>query len=141
MSGNGVGLRGFRLNPAVLTYVVNVPSIRPARRRGRGRERRIRKRLEPDTIERLVADYVAGATAAELSKRYGLAKSSVLRLVRQAGEPVRYPRLSAIETAKLVALYEAGLPQKDIAERLRRSPGTVWHCLRRVGLVGVRLES
>jgi DNA-binding CsgD family transcriptional regulator len=54
-------------------------------------------------------------------------------LVRQAGERVRHPRLSATEIARLVQLYEAGLPQKDIAQRLGRSPRAVWHCLRRLG--------
>ncbi|HEY6686215.1 MAG TPA: helix-turn-helix domain-containing protein [Propionibacteriaceae bacterium] len=81
----------------------------------------------------MVAEYVAGTTAAELGRRYGIAKSSVLRLVRQAGERVRHPRLSATDTARLVQLYEAGLPQKDIAQRLGRSPSAVWHCLRRLG--------
>jgi DNA-binding NarL/FixJ family response regulator len=77
----------------------------------------------------LVAEYVAGTTAAELGRRYGIAKSSV----RQAGERVRHPRLTATETARLIQLYEAGLPQKDIAQRLGRSPSAVWHCLRRLG--------
>jgi hypothetical protein len=36
------------------------------------------------------------------------------------------------ETARLVALHEAGRRQKDIAE----SPSAVWHCLRRLGLRG-----
>jgi DNA-binding MurR/RpiR family transcriptional regulator len=40
----------------------------------------------------MVAEYVAGATAAELGRRYGVAKSSVLRLVRHAGQPVRHLR-------------------------------------------------
>jgi DNA-binding NarL/FixJ family response regulator len=57
-------------------------------------------------------------------------------MIRQAGERVRYPRFSADETARLVELYEAGLSQKDIAERLGRSPSAVWHCLRRAGLLG-----
>lgn len=78
---------------------------------------------------------MTGTTSAELGRRDGIAKSSVLRLVRQAGEQVRHPRLSVAETARLVELYEAGLPQKDIAERLDRSPSAVWHCLRRAGLL------
>ncbi len=75
---------------------------------------------------------------AELGQRYGLAKSSVLDLVRQAGERVRHPRFSSAETAQLVAPYEAGLSQVDIAERLGRSPSVVWHCFRRLGFVGHR---
>jgi hypothetical protein len=130
-----VGLRGFKLNPALLTYVVDAPPRRPARRRGRRRERRISKRLDPGTIERLVAEYVAGTTSAELGRRYGIAKSGVLRLVRQAGEQVRHPRFSADETAELIRLFKTGLQQKHLAERLGRSPSAVWHCLRRLGLV------
>jgi transposase-like protein len=131
-----VGLRGFKLNPALLTYVTTTLPARRAQRRDRRRERRISKRLEPESIDRLVAEYVAGTTAAELGRRYGIAKNSVLQLVRQAGEGVRYPRLSASETAQLVALYDAGLGQKDIAERLGRTPSAVWHWLRRLGLGG-----
>jgi DNA-binding NarL/FixJ family response regulator len=81
----------------------------------------------------LVAEYSAGTTAAELGHRYGIAKSSLLRLVRHVGQPVRHLRLSAAETARLVQLYEAGLPQKDIAQRLGRSPSAVSHCVRRLG--------
>jgi len=33
----------------------------------------------------LVAEYVDGTTAAEVGRRYGVANSSVLQLVRQAG--------------------------------------------------------
>jgi len=106
----------------------------PARRARRPRHRRVSKRLEAETIDRLVAEYVAGTTAAELGQRYGLAKSSVLRLVRQAAERVRHPRLSENDTAQLVALYEAGFSQKDIAARLGRTPSAVWHCLRRAGM-------
>jgi DNA-binding CsgD family transcriptional regulator len=131
-----VGLRGFKLNPALLTYVMSTLPVRRARRPHRHRERRISKRLEAEVIEELVDEYAAGATAAELGQRYGLAKSSVLRLVRQAGGRVRHPRLSTKETAQLVTLYKAGVPQSEIAARLGRSPSAVWHSLRRLGLVG-----
>jgi hypothetical protein len=130
-----VGLRGFRLNPAVLTFVMGTLPARPKRRAHRRCERRVSKRLEAGRIDRLVAEYVAGTTAAELGRRYGLAKSSVLRLVREAGERVRHPRLSDSETAQLVALHAAGISQKAIAERLGRSPSAVWHCLHRLGRV------
>jgi hypothetical protein len=91
--------------------------------------------LPPEVIEHLAAEYRIGSTAADLGRRYGVAKTTILRLIRQAGEPVRYPRLSLDETASVRTLYEAGLTQKDIAERLGRSPSAVWHCLRRLGLV------
>lgn len=76
------------------------------------------RRLEAETIDRLVAEYVDGTTAAEVGRRYGVAKSSVLQLVRPAGRQVRQPRLSISQTAQLVALYQAGLSQTDIVARL-----------------------
>lgn len=133
-----VGLRGFKLNLVLLRYIGGGPPAARAGRLLRRREHRLSKRLSAEKIERLVSDYLAGSTAAEVGQRYGVAKSSVLRMVRQAGELVRHPRLSRTETAQLVALYEEGLSQKDIAERLGRSPSAVWHCLRRAGLVGVK---
>jgi DNA-binding NarL/FixJ family response regulator len=96
--------------------------------------------LQAQTIEYLIAEYAAGTTAAELGKRYGIAKSSVLRLLREAGERVRHPRLSTDETAEVARLFKSGLPQRDIAKLLERSPSAVWHCLRRAGLVGVRQD-
>jgi len=132
---SAVGLRGFRLNPAVLTYVSQELPVRQGRRRRRRQERRIPRRLSSNTIDKLVAEYVAGTPSAELGQRYGIAKSSVLRLVRDAGERVRHPRFSTSETAQLVALHEAGLSQKEIAKRVGRSPSAVWHCLRRMGLI------
>jgi hypothetical protein len=136
ISINLVGLRGFRLNPALLSYVKVGPTSQRPKHPVRRRERRVSKRLQAETIESLVGEYVAGATATEVGQQYDLAKSSVLRLVRQAGQRVRHPRLNASETAQLVALHDAGLSQKDIALRLGRSPSAVWHCLRRLGMVG-----
>jgi hypothetical protein len=75
-----VGLRGLKSNPARLTYVTTTVPARRAQRRDRRRQRRVSRRLEHETIDRLVAEYVAGATAAELGRRYGIAKSSVLQL-------------------------------------------------------------
>jgi hypothetical protein len=123
------------LNLGLLTYLAGGPRPRSSRRTDRRDERRVTKRLQADTIERLVAEYRAGSTAADLGHRYGIAKTTVLRLIRRAGETVRHPRLSPAETARLVELYKSGLPQKDIPERLGRSQSAVWHCLRRAGLV------
>jgi DNA-directed RNA polymerase specialized sigma24 family protein len=130
-----VGLKGFRLNSALLTFVGEEPPNRTSWRPAARREQRASQRLPAESVDRLVAEYRTGTTAAELGQRYGLAKGTVLRLVRQAGVAVRHPRFSADEAARLVALYEAGLPQTEIAKRLERSPTAVWHRLRRLGLI------
>jgi transposase-like protein len=59
--------------------------------RSRRRERRISKRLDAETVERLVAEHLGGTIAAEIGRRYGVANSSVHQLVRQAGQQVRQP--------------------------------------------------
>jgi hypothetical protein len=117
-----VGLRGLKLNPALLKYVADGPPARAARRPGHRRERRVSKRLPAETIERLVAEYAGGATAAELSQRYGLAKNSVIRLVRQAGKQVRHPRLSSSELARLVVLFSSGAYAKGHRGTARPEP-------------------
>jgi hypothetical protein len=63
--------------------------------------------------------------ACKLGRRYGIAKSRVLRLLRQAGTAVRHPRLSPTETALLVELFRTGVTQ-------RTSPS---------GRAGARLQS
>jgi transposase len=123
------------LNRALLAHLAGGPRLRSSRRTDRRHGRRVTKRLQADTIERLVAEYATGTTAAELARRYGLAKTTVARLIRQAGELVRHPRFSPAETARLVKLHEAGLTQKAIAERLGRSQSAAWHRLRRLGRV------
>ena len=137
--GGGVGLRGYKLNPAVKTYLAAGPPVQKARQRSpRHRQHRIAKRLPAGTIGMIVAEYVAGTPAAELGRRYGVARSTVLTLLRAAGVPVLHPRLTTADRARVVALYGQGLPQTQIAAQLGRSPGAVWHVLHRAGLVGRR---
>jgi len=46
-----VGLRGLKLDPALLAYVTDGPPAREPRRPGRRQERRVSKRLPAQTIE------------------------------------------------------------------------------------------
>jgi Homeodomain-like domain-containing protein len=134
-----VGLRGYKLNPALHSYLAAGPSARrPRLRPPPCQQHPVHRRLAHGTIQKLVAEYVAGIPAAELERRYGLAKSTVLTVLRGAGVSVRYPRLSASDVARVVELYGQGLPQTEIAAQVGRSPSAVWHVLERAGLVGRR---
>ena len=82
------------MNLTLITHLAGGPRLRSSPRTDRRHERRVTKRLQADRIERLVAEYAAGTTAAELARRYGLTKTTVLRLIRQAAEPVRHPLFS-----------------------------------------------
>jgi hypothetical protein len=67
-----VGPRGLKLKPALLSYTADGPPEQPSRHSDPQRERRVTKRLNTATIERLVAEYTAGATAALQSGGAGI---------------------------------------------------------------------
>lgn len=129
-----VGLRGFTLNPTLLVYVTAGSRDRQRRPTARRRERRLRKRLDAQTIERMVGEYVARATSADLARHYGIAKSSVLRLVREAGWRIRHLRFGKEEVARLAELYAAGTTQAQIAQQLGKAQA-------RCGIAYIALDS
>lgn len=103
-----VGLRGYKLNPALQRYLAAGPPVQEARGRPcQRRPHRIAKRLPAESIQTLVAEYVAGAPAAELGRRYGLAKTTVFTLLRAADVRVRHARLSAADVARIVELPQS----------------------------------
>ena len=71
----------------------------------------------------------------QLAERYGLARSTVLALLKERGVGVRYPRFTEADTERAIALYKDGVRQIDIARELGRSKSAVWHVLHRAGLV------
>jgi DNA-binding IclR family transcriptional regulator len=90
-------------------------------------------RLDDQRVQQLLADYRTGCTGRELAEQYGLARSTVIGLLRQQGVMVRYPRVTPEEAAEMVQLYQAGVRQVDIAARYGRDPGNIWHVLKRAG--------
>ena len=90
-------------------------------------------RLDEQLVQRLLAGYRAGRTGRELAEQYGLARSTVIDLLRKHGVAVRYPRVTPAEAAEMVRLYRAGMRQVDIAAHFGRDPGNIWHVLKRTG--------
>ena len=56
--------------------------------------------------------------AARLAERYGLARSTVIKLLKDGGVEVRHPRVSKSEAARIVTLYQQGFRQSDIAQQV-----------------------
>lgn len=96
---------------------------------------RISLRLDDKAIGQLMTDYRAGLTGRDLAVRYGLARSSVIDILRTRGVRVRHPRISTEDAALAVVLYQQGMRQIDIAEELGRSKSVIWHVLRRAGVL------
>jgi hypothetical protein len=92
-------------------------------------------RLDAQLVRQLLADYQTGSTGRQLAERYGLARSTVIGLLRKHGIAVRYPRVTPAEQAEMVALYQSGVRQIDIAARFGRDPGNIWHVLKRAGVI------
>ena len=103
------------------------PSL-PARRIKRHR------RLHPNQIDALVAEYQAGATVLEVAKSYQIHRTTVLALLERAGVSRRYQRLSAEQTAEAAQLYEAGNSLVVVAARFEVDASTVWRALRQAGV-------
>ncbi len=92
---------------------------------------RVFYRLSPQTMTAVVADYAAGQSGDQVAAKYGVSRFTVLKVVRTAGAPVRYERLSERDKRIIVELRTAGTPIIRIAEQIERSPSAVWHYLNR----------
>jgi hypothetical protein len=103
-----------------------MPETRPPRQHQR--------RLRPDELARLVADYVAGVEVIELARHYGIARQTVLQQMRREGVPRRHPRLSADDTEKAAGLYGTGDSVATIGGVFGVDPGTVRRALMKLGV-------
>jgi DNA-binding CsgD family transcriptional regulator len=94
---------------------------------------RVDQRLSAEDVQRMVVDYQDGASGRELAERFGIARSTVIGLLREQQVAVRHLRLTAEEVERAVTWYREGVRQIEIAERLGRHKAVVWHLLRRAG--------
>jgi hypothetical protein len=81
---------------------------------------RVDQRLSAGDKQRMVVEYQNGATGRELAERFGLARSTVVGLLREQQVAVRHPRLTQEEIERAVAWYRQGVRQIEIAKRLGR---------------------
>ncbi|MGI8667296.1 MAG: helix-turn-helix domain-containing protein [Jatrophihabitans sp.] len=77
----------------------------------------------------VVADYEAGLSTTALTRKYGLGKSSVMRLLHEAGVAMRKQPLSDDQAVEAIRLYEAGVSTSRIASMLGLNQSTVWRTL------------
>jgi len=120
----------------LLRVLERIPAgIRPERAPRGGTRFKLEQRLDPETVAQLVADYEAGVPTTQLTSRYHLGKSSVLRLLAEAGVAMRKRPMTPEQVDEAVALYEGGLAYRQVAAQLRLDRTTVWHALKAHGVV------
>ena len=91
-------------------------------------------RLDQQTIDEVVTMYESGMSGDIVATKFNISRWTVFQLVRRNGGTIRYQRLTPEERIKIVKLYTDGVPQVEIAKRIHRSPGLVWHALNRTGI-------
>jgi transposase len=98
---------------------------------------RVRRRLSPGAIARLVERYEAGEHTPALSREFGISGSSLCTLLRSEGVALRRRPIDADAKKRVVGLYAQGASIRRVAKVVGYSYGTIRKMLHREG-VGVR---
>jgi len=73
----------------------------------------------------IVARYEAGETSTALASHYGVAKSTVLGILRANSAVVRRQPLTAEQVSDAKRLYESGLSLSQVAQQLKVNQETM----------------
>ena len=92
------------------------------------------QRLPDETVAAIVVAYEAGATTREVGERFGLAHSSVNKLLKHRGVTARRRSPSPDEVQRAVELYEGGLSTRLVAEHLGYGASTILRALVKAGI-------
>ncbi|MFV2194770.1 helix-turn-helix domain-containing protein [Nocardiopsis sp. LOL_012] len=99
-------------------------SSAPIRQRSKATTGRA-KQLKEQEAQEVVAAYEAGATVYQLSRRFGIARQTVSKILKRHSAKMRRTGLTPEQIATAAYLYEGGLSLARIGERLAVSPDTV----------------
>lgn len=83
----------------------------------------------------MVARYSAGETYPALAKEYGVAKSTILGILRANSVVVRRQPLTKQQVAEAARLYEAGSSLSQVAETLKVNQETMRMAILKAGVV------
>jgi hypothetical protein len=70
--------------------------------------RQVQRRLTPEEVKQLVAEYQAGDNMVQLAKRWHLHRTTVTDHLRRTGVPVRQRGIPAELLDEAIRLYEEG---------------------------------
>lgn len=91
-------------------------------------------RISRHQIAAMTAHYKQGWSSQRLAKTYGVSKTSVVQLLRDAGVPIRRQGLTAEQAKEAARLYRAGQSLARLGERFVVSPGCVRQSLVKQGV-------
>jgi len=89
------------------------------------RPRRSWNRLSAEARRDVIVRYEAGDTSTTLAVEYGVAKSTILSILRANNTVVRRQPLDEVVVAEAARLYDSGLSLSQVAERLRVNQETM----------------
>jgi len=92
------------------------------------------RRLGPEVVAQLVADYQAGRTTGELVTQYRISHGSVVRLLHQHDVVMRNQGLSAEQIEQAAQLYRDGLSVAAIGKIFEIDGTTAWTALKKSGV-------
>jgi transposase len=92
------------------------------------------ERLGSEGVAQLVADYEAGEPSTGLTKKYGVGKGTVLRLLRQYGATMRQQPMSPDDAAQAIALYKRGWSLARVGHHFGREHSVIRDILERAGI-------
>ena len=91
-------------------------------------------RLSDETRVAVIERYEAGETSTALAEAYGVAKSTILGILRANSVVVRRQPLTPEQVSEATRLYNSGLSLSQVAERLRVNQETMRVALLKSGL-------
>ena len=98
------------------------------------------KRITPETVKAIVADYIEGSTCRAVAARYSVSVTAARDYIRAAGvmrSRHAGPRARALtdeEEANLVTDFNAGVSMRDLSTKYVVGRMTVSRCLNRAGI-------
>lgn len=100
----------------------------------RSQPHNIKKRLGPEALTQLEADYQAGHTTRQLAAKYKIGKTTIQAYLRQAGIVLRRQALTPDQLNEALELYETGLSFDTIGATLGVAGCTVYRAFETAGL-------
>ncbi|MGV9676459.1 helix-turn-helix domain-containing protein [Nocardia sp. NPDC003482] len=86
----------------------------------------MRRRLSPQTQAQIVEAYEAGTPTTELARQFGVAKSGILKLLKDNGVEMRRQPMTMEEVDLAVKLYqEEKLSLLAVGQKLGKPKGTI----------------